>query len=214
MRWLAVFLLVACSTPDAIAPSAGAVLPHAEVQLDTAPRQHRRMVPPEAFLRAYLMWFGGLAPDAVRRRAGDLLGSWEDYLSALGLPDYAHDFPRVTQSNALMLSTMARLGEALCVRAAEHDLQGRMPIDQRLIFAFEAKPSPSRDEFAAGFDVLHRTFLGYPASLAPAGRIDRFYALYQKIAAHHAGATVLTPDETAWVAICAALVVHPEAELY
>lgn len=172
------------------------------------------MVPPEVYLRAYLVWFGGLAPLDVQQRARPkgLFDAWDDYLAALGLPDYKIDLPRQNQSNTLMLATLGRLGEALCARAAEHDLHARTPLDQRVVFAFDAR---GEDAFATGFDVLHRTFLGYPARLAPTDRIARFHALFTSVAARHAGMKQpLTADETAWVAVCAALVQHPEAELY
>ena len=145
-----------------------------------------------------------------------MFDAWDDYLAALGLPDYKIDLPRQTQSNTLMLATLGRLGEALCVRAAEHDLHQKQPLDQRVVFAFDVpKGAPTDDEFAARFDVLHRTFLGYPATLGPPDRVARFHALYAAVAARHAGAKQpLTPDESAWAAVCTALVQHPEAELY
>jgi hypothetical protein len=62
---------------------------------------------------------------------------------------------------------------------------------------------------------LHRTFLGYPLRLAPPDRLDRFHTLFTQVAARHAGAKQpLSADETAWAAVCTALVQHPEAELY
>jgi hypothetical protein len=205
MKW--VVFVVACHS--AIAPSAPTPLPaHEEVLLDTTPKERRRMVPPEAYLRAYLTWFGGLAPLDVQKRARgkDLFDTWDDYLSALGLPDYRIDVPRQTQSNTLMLATLGRLGEALCVRAAEHDLHAKQ--SPKVLFDFDPK------DFDAGFDVLHRAFLGYPAKLAPDGRIARFKNLYDGVVGHHAKKQPLTPDETAWAAVCTALVQHPEAELY
>lgn len=176
------------------------------------------MVSPETYLRAYLTWFGGLVPLDVQNRARPkgMFDAWDDYLAALGLPDYKIDLPRQTQSNTLMLATLGRLGEALCVRAAEKDLHGKPPpVDARNIFAFELVASPSQADFATRFDVLHRAFLGYPAKLAPPDRVAKFYALYQAVAQRHAGAKQpLTADETAWAAVCTALVEHPEAELY
>jgi hypothetical protein len=213
--WLAVF--VACSHPgtgfEASAPEPLDV--HPATALDTTPKNRARMLPPEAFLRAYLMWFGGLTALDVKKRGGALFDRWEDYLAALGLPDYAHEFPRVTQSNTMMLASLERLAEILCIRAAEHDLHGgKQPISSRVVFAFDARPHPTLPEFATSFDVLHRTFLGYPAELAPRGRTEEFYALYQQALAHHTDTGPLTPDETAWVAVCTALVIHPEAQLY
>lgn len=220
MKALAFTLLAACGGSTVIAPSAPQPLPaHTEVMIDTTPKQRRRMVPPEVFLRAYLTWFGGLAPLDVQAKARpkNLFDAWDDYLAALGLPDYRIDQPRATQSNTLMIATLGRLGEALCIRAAERDLHGgKTPLAKRVVFAFEAKAEPTRAEFAERFDILHRTFLGYPSRLAPAERIDRFFALYQAVAAHHPAKkkTALDPDETAWAAVCTALVEHPETELY
>ena len=214
----ALLLLAACGPAAVIEPTSPRPLPaHHEVAIDTTPKERRRMVPPEVYLRAYLTWFGGIAPlDAQNKARGkNLFDTWDDYLAALGLPDYRVDLPRAIQGNTLMAATLGRLGEALCARAAERDLHGKLPVGQRVVFAFDVKPSPSETEFAERLDVLHRTFLGYPAALAPAGRVDRFYKLYTAIAARHAGAKQpLTADETAWVAVCAALVQHPEAELY
>jgi hypothetical protein len=211
-------LVVACGPPRTIRPSQPVALAAQETSvLDTTPKERRRMVPPEVYLRAYLAWFGGLAPLDVQNRARPkgLFDAWDDYLLALGLPDYKLDFPRQTQSNTLMLATLGRLGEALCARAAEHDLHAKTPLEQRVVYAFDVAPSPSDDEFATRFDVLHRTFLGYPSRLAPPDRVARFAALYRSIAERHANAKQpLTADETAWVAVCAALVQHPEAELY
>ena len=212
--------LAACGA-GAITPSATTALPaHQTRMLDTTPKERRRMVSPEVYLRAYLGWFGGLVPLDVQNRARPkgLFDTWDDYLSALGLPDYKTDLPRQTQSNTLMLATLGRLGEALCARAAEHDLHGgKTPIDQRVVFAFDATGEPTDDGFAQGFDVLHRTFLGYPAKLAPGERVARFHALWTEVAARHANTNAknsLTAGETAWVAVCTALVEHPEAELY
>jgi len=45
---------------------------------------------------------------------------------------------------------------------------------------------PNEAQFAFEFDILHRTFLGYPASLAPSVRVPRYFALYEDIVANHA----------------------------
>ena len=209
----ALLLVAACG--GKIAPSAREPLPPAhEAAVDTSPKARPRMVPAEVYLRAYLTWFGGLAPLDVQARAKgkQLFDAWDDYLAALGLPDYRIDLPRQTQTNSLMLATFGRLGEALCVRAAEHDLHKNAP--DKVVFAFAAVAGPSEDQFATGFDILHRTFLGYPIELAPKDRVARFYALYREIAAHHPRKQPLTADETAWAAVCTALVQHPETELY
>jgi hypothetical protein len=210
----AICIVLAACASQTLAPAAPQPLPSpSAAMIDTTPKARRRMVPPEVYLRAYLTWFGGLVPLDVQNRARPkgLFDAWDDYLAALGLPDYKIDLPRQSQSNTLMLATLGRLGEALCARAAEHDLHGgKLPLDQRVVFAFDVK-----DEFAASFDVLHRTFLGYPAKLAPPDRIERFHALFSAVVARHAGAKQpLTADETAWAAVCTALVEHPEAELY
>jgi hypothetical protein len=153
-----------------------------------------------------------------RARPRGLFDTWDDYLSALGLPDYRVDLPRATQSNALMVATFERLGIALCDRAVEHDLRGAPP-EQRIIFAFDP-PAGAMDAaaFAPRFDVLHRTFLGYPARLAPPERQTRFYTLYETIRDHHAQAgaprSAFKPDEAAWAAVCYGLVRHPEFHLY
>jgi hypothetical protein len=207
-RWLVIAIaLAACHAPSpALAPSPPEPLPARDtVAIDTTPKERRRMLPPEAYLRAYLGWFGGLAPLDVQARAKpkNLFDAWDDYLAALGLPDYRIDVPRQTQSNTLMLATLGRLGEALCVRAAEHDFAGKTPKDQRVVFAFDAQVP-----FADGFDVLHRTFLGYPVALAPKDRLSRFNTLYQYSLGRH------KKPEMAWAAVCTALVQHPEAELY
>ena len=150
----ALVLLVACAHPAA--PTAPQPLPaHTQTMLDTTPKERRRMVAPETYLRAYLTWFGGLVPLDVQQRARPkgLFDAWDDYLSALGLPDYKIDLPRQTQSNTLMLATLGRLGEALCVRAAERDLYGKTPLDQRTVFAFEPVANPTDAEFV---DALRR----------------------------------------------------------
>jgi hypothetical protein len=198
----------------ASAPSASSVPPgHPAIAGPGAPRA--QMLPAEAMLRAYLTWFGGLTPEQVVQRAhgDDRFDAWSYYLAALGLPDHHVDAPRVSQSNTVMVAALGRLGEALCAYAAEHDLHDHPPLPARAVFAFEPVAGPTRDAFAAGFDVLHQTFLGYPARLAPADRVDRFHALYRQVAARHPRGR-LTADETAWVAVCTALVQHPEAELY
>jgi len=219
--WVLVALLAACG-PATIAPGAARPLPaHTTAVIDTTPKERRRLVPPEVYLRAYLTWFGGLAPLEVQQKARGrgMFDAWDDYLSALGLPDYRADLPRAVQSNTLMLATLGRLGEVLCARAVEHDLHGpkAAPLAGRVVFAFEVTPAePTDDELAARVDVLHRTFLGYPLALAPADRAPKLAALYRAVAAHHAAdqKPPLTPAETGWVAVCSVLVQHPEAELY
>jgi hypothetical protein len=195
---------------------------------DTAPKQDMRMVPPEVTMRTYLQLFGGLAPLAVQARArgGDgsaLFDTWDEYVSALGVPDHRLDIPRQTQTNALMVATFERIGVALCDRAVEHDLKGKgrappPPPGDRVIFAFEL-PDGDIDAtaFAERFDVLHRTFLGYPAALAPPERSERYFQLYRDIVAGHAKAqpkSRFSPREAGWAAVCYGLVRHPEFQLY
>jgi hypothetical protein len=195
---------------------------------DTAPKQDMRLVPPEVTMRTYLQLFGGLAPLAVQARArgGDgnaLFDTWDDYVSALGMPDHHLDIPRQTQTNALMVATFDRIGIALCDRAVEHDLRSAgkapaPPVGERVVFAFEL-PDGEVDArgFAERFDVLHRTFLGYPATLAPPDRTDRFFQLYRDIVAGHAKAqprSRFSPREAGWAAVCYGLVRHPEFQLY
>jgi hypothetical protein len=215
---IALVLVAACASGPSLEPSAPRPLPPAQtVAIDTTPKERRRMMPPEIYLRAYLTWFGGLAPLDVQNKARgkQMFDAWDDYLAALGLPDYRVDLPRASQSNTLMAATLGRLGEALCVRAVEHDLRGKVRADQRVVFAFEPKASPSDAEITERVDVLHRTFLGYPLALAPPDRTTRIVALYKQVATHHAGKkNPLTADETAWAAVCSALVQHPETELY
>jgi len=228
-RLALVAVVVACGPPATIAPGPARPLPPPrEITVDTTPKARPRMMPPEVYLRAYLTWFGGLAPLDVQQRARgrQLFDAWDDYLAALGLPDYRIDLPRQTQSNALMIAALGRLGEALCVRAAEHDLHGPgagghpPPREDRVVFAFDAIAGSTAAQFAERFDVLHRTFLGYPAALAPSERTRRYYALFTRIAGDHAArpghpaGKLLTADETAWAAVCTALIQHPEAGLY
>ena len=218
---------LACSRPDVVPRTPAAPLEEAgRAAMDATPKRDRRLVPAEAYVRTYLQLFGGLAPLEVQNRArgadgAALFDTWDDYLSALGFPDYRLDLPRSTQTNALMIAAFERLGVALCDRAIERDLRGKPPplTRDRIIFAFDppaGEVTPAA--FAHGFDVLHRTFLGYPARLAPAGREASFLALYQETALRHAekGApkSRFSPREAGWAAVCYGLVRHPEFNLY
>lgn len=220
MKRVILAFVAACAPGASVAPSRPEPLPaHATIAIDTTPKERRRMLAPEVYLRAYLGWFGGLAPLDVQARAKprNLFDAWDDYLAAMGLPDYRFDLPRQTQSNTLMLATLGRLGEVLCIRAAEHDIRQKQPPGGRVVFDFDLIDKPSEEQFAERFDVLHRTFLGYPASLAPPDRVSRFYQLYQTVAQRHSKDkknAPLTAAETAWAAVCTALVQHPETELY
>ncbi len=188
---------------------------------DTTTKQDLRLVPPEVYIRSYLQLFGGLAPRDVQAKArgadgNQLFDAWDDYLAALGLPDYKLDLPRATQTNAIMDAAFERLAIALCDRAVERDLKAHPPLASRVIFAFDAPEHLDDAGFAERFDVLHRTFLGYPAALAP-GRADDFRGLYTHIEQSHRGAAKssrFTPTEAAWAAVCYGLARHPEFHLY
>jgi hypothetical protein len=220
MRSGVLLLAVAgCAPPLQVPPRQGGdLVPAAVLAQDSSAKEDVRMLPAESYLRTYLELFGGAPPLEVQRRArgGGLFDSWNDYAAALGLPDHRNDLPRATQSNALMVATTDRLAIALCVRAAEHDLRGALPPAERLIFAFPGVPRPvSPAAFVPFFDVLHRTFLGYPAALAPAGRGQAFFTLFQaSIARHEGDRGPLSPVESGWVAVCVALARHPEFSTY
>jgi hypothetical protein len=195
---------------------------HGQLPEDTTPKENPRMVPPEAYIRSYLMLFGGLSPLQTQKAAqgkdgASLFDTWNDYLSSLGLPDYRVDVPRGQETNTLMVATFERLGVALCDRAVERDLQTAAPLAQRSVFAFDPPKDPvDATAFAPGFDVLHRTFLGYPGKLAPPERLPRFLKLYTDTVAAHAAVqpSRLSPSQAGWAAVCYALIRHPEFQLY
>jgi hypothetical protein len=221
--------LAACattSTPRTVHRVPITAIPgHASLRHDDSPKQPERLLPPETYIRTYLQLFGGLAPSEVQERArgrGNLFDTWDDYLAALGLPDYQRDIPRAAQSNALMVAAFERLGIALCDRAVEHDLRGpnAPPVAQRIVFRFELPPGePDEAAFVQRFDVLHRLFLGYPVALATTDRNARFFRLYRTVAERHTvgggvrGAT-FAPSEAGWAAVCYGLIRHPEFHLY
>jgi hypothetical protein len=194
---------------------------HESVAVDTTPKARPRMVPPEAYIRTYLELFGGLAPLAVQQRArgkSNLFDTWDDYLSALGLPDFRVDIPRTTQTNAILIATFERLGIALCDLAAERDLGAKAPpVAERAIYPFDP-PAPDDATFAAKFDALHRTFLGYPASLAPPARTERFHQLWSDVVARHqdkgAPKSAFKPEQAGWAVVCYGLIRHPERVVY
>ena len=224
--WLPLVLVACARPPETVPPVAAGRLPiEAIVPEDSTPKANLRMVPPEVYMRTYLQLFGGLAPaDAQKSARGNegsaLFDTWDDYVSSLGFPDYRTDIPRQTQTNTLMMATFERLGVALCDRALEHDLKGRpmTPMGARLVFAFDPPPPGKTDRaaFDARFDVLHRTFLGYPARLAPKEREGRFFQLFTATVAAHTQekGTRFSPDEAGWAAVCYGLVRHPEFQLY
>jgi hypothetical protein len=212
--------LTSCAPPLHVAapPATPLAAPIAETPQDIAPREQPRLMPAEVYLRSYLLLSGAPNPGEAQRRArggdgGALFDNWNDYLGTLGFPDYRLDLPRAAQTNALMVAAFERLGIALCDRAVERDF--KLPPGQRLIFAFENSDSLDEAGFAERFDVLHRTFLGYPAKLAPEGRIKSYFALYQATVARHANAkSRLSPSEAGWANVCYGLIRHPEYHLY
>ena len=109
------------------------------------------MVPPEVYLRAYLTWFGGLAPLDVQARARGkaLFDAWDDYLAALGLPDYRIDLPRADaeQHADARDARPARRGAVRARRRARPARQ-EAAADQRVVFAFDVDAQPSDAEFA------------------------------------------------------------------
>jgi hypothetical protein len=198
---------------------------HDGLAQDTTHKEGPRLVPPEVYIRTYLSLFGGLSPIAAQTAAKgqdgtQLFDTWNEYLSSLGLPDYRIDIPRQTQTNTLMLATFERLGIALCDRALEKDLTGASPppASQRLVFAFDTPAAIDEAAFAERFDVMHRTFLGYPAALAPESRIANFFTLYSDTVARHAapdaGKSRFSPVHSGWAVVCYGLVRHPEFHLY
>jgi len=223
MRWLVLVAIVGCGArPPALVEGRNhGTLPARgpDALVDTSPKEDVRMIPPEVYMRTYLVLFGDLAPLEAQKRArgtddAQLFDTWDDYISALGFPDYRTDQPRQTQTNAIMIAAFERLGIALCDRALEHDWKGNVAAKQkRIVFAFDPPPEVDEAAFAIGFDVMHRTFLGYPASLAPTPRTARFYKLYRDVASTHA-ASRFTAPEAGWAAVCYGLVRHPEFHLY
>ncbi len=217
---------VACGPKEIVPPEVGPKLTVTSTTTqDSAPKEELRMVPAEAYMRTYLTLFGGLAPLEVQKRArgadgAQLFDTWDDYFASLGFPDYRIDMPRSQQTNALMVATFERLGVALCDRAVEHDLKAKPPVNERVVFAFEIPPSGAtldKAAFETRFDVLHRTFLAYPAKLAPTDRTARFFKLYEDVHKRHAaapGKPRLSADEVAWANVCYGLVRHPEFHLY
>jgi hypothetical protein len=219
--------LSGCSKAEEAKPGVplSAVPGHESLAQDHSIKQGPRMVPAEAYVRTYLQLFGGLSPLAAQTalRGADgvaLFDSWNEYLSSLGLPDYTVDAPRLAQTNTLMVTTFERLGIALCDRTLEKDLRGSLPLAKRSIFAFEKPAAPVTEaSFAPAFDIMHRTFLGYPAALADSARRKDFLELYQVTVAEH-GKTKATPasrftaEEAGWAAVCYGLVRHPEFHLY
>ncbi|MFO0558550.1 MAG: hypothetical protein U0269_11080 [Polyangiales bacterium] len=219
--------------PEPQAPDANVATPvesmpgHGNLAQDTTPKRGPRMMPVETYIRSYMQLFGGLAPLAIqtqiRSRDTGLFDTWNDYLASMGLPDHRVDIARVNQTSAIMLATLERTGIALCDLAVARELDAMTPppVANRTVFAFDLPAGAlDRASFATRFDVLHRTFLGYPSALAPDNREQRFFDLYTRTvnrytAAMGAPSTLFrVKSNTGWAAVCYALVRHPEFQLY
>jgi hypothetical protein len=219
LLWLAV---VGCNSDAAPKVSIKTIPGHDALVEDVTTKQSPRLLPPEAYIHSYLSLFGGLSPIQAQMAAQAqdktaLFDSWNDYLASLGLPDYRIDIPRATQTNALMLATFERLGVALCDRAVEHDIAANSGSD-KLIFDFDPADKLDQAGFSDRFDVLHRTFLGYPATLAPQDRISKFFGLYKDTVMRHsatgAAKSRFTPSQAGWANVCYGLIRHPEFHFY
>jgi hypothetical protein len=196
---------------------------HASLE-DDSHKEGPRLMPAETFIRSYLSVFGGLAPLDLQAKlqgtdGAGLFDTWRDYLAALGMPEYMNEVARSTQTNALMIATFERTGVALCDRAAQLDLVASTPVAKRVVFAFDLPAGEIADaDFAPRFDVLHRAFLGMPASAAPADRTAKLLALYRGTVARHTAAgapsSKLTPQQAGWSSVCQGLIRHPEFHLY
>jgi len=200
----------------------GAIPGHGSLAEDNSHKEGPRLLPAEIYIQMYLDIFGGLSPleaeAASKATDSTLFDRWTDYLASLGMPDYQKDVARVTQSNAIMVATFERIGVALCDKAIERDLRAtpKLPVAKRTVFAFDLTPAePTDAEFTARFDVLHRTFLGYPAALAQTPRAARFLKLYRDtVERHKTTPTAFTASEAGWAAVCQGLVRHPELHTY
>lgn len=195
---------------------------HAGLAVDTRPKQGPRTMPVETYLRSYQMLFGGISAQEIAQVAkgadgNDLFGAWSDSLGALGLPDYALDIARASDTNTVMLGAYERLGIALCDRAVERELRAGST-GTRLVFDFRVATDPlDRAAFDDGFERLHRTFLGYPSKLSQ-GRNDRFFGVYSDVVRRHAATSApvskFSPGEAGWAVVCYGLIRHPEFHLY
>lgn len=219
---LGIFLLSSACKNEAV--SLQDVPGHDTIVQDNTHKEAPRLMAAESYMRSYLRIFGGLTSLQAQTQltaGGDrLFDSFNNYLAALGLPSYAADLPRANQTNALMVATFERLGIALCDKALLKDWPAGMavPIPQRLVYAFDPPADPTnKAAFAEGFDVLHRTFLGYPARLAPTSRIDTYFELFNRVRTGHTAdpkQSKFTATQAAWAAMCYGLVRHPEFHLY
>lgn len=204
----------------------GSLPGHGYVREDDSPKDGRRLLRAEVYLRSLVRLFGASDPQDLLRRArtvdDTISNEWDTYLSALPLPSYEFDTPRARESNALMQADYERLGELLCTYAASTELHAAAPMGARRVFAFDPPAGAGAIDaatFAPRFDVLHRLFLAYPAALAPASRAARYLDLYNQVVAAHADPdggprSSLAPGEAGWAAVCSALIRHPEFQLY
>jgi len=233
---LALALLECRPAPPALVRPVESALPApaATPRESFVPREPR-LVPAEVLIHSYTAIFGDLLPPEIRKNYGAANAEgryfgWEQHLSALGLPDYPRDLPRVTQTNTVMVAAFEGLAATLCDRAALHDLTPRLrdatlapelaalvQVKAPPLFAFDAPPGPiTIDAFRPRFDVLHRSFLGYPVDLAPPERVADFHALYTEVEARHRGGqkSSVPPPVAAWSAVCQGLARHPEFHHY
>jgi len=209
---------VACSkSAPAEPPAPEPLAPGHGVLQDTTPKEGPRLISSEAYIRTYMTLFGGLSPlgtqAALQGKDGvQLFDTWSDYLGTIGMPDYRYDTARLSQTNTLMMATFERVGVALCDRALEHD----RTVKPRLVYDFDMPGTLTAADFAPRFDVLHRTFVNYPASLAPTDRTNRFFQLYQDTVKQHPAVkgSRFSPAEAGWAAVCYGLIRHPEFHLY
>ena len=216
-------LVVACAKEGdaekkSLTPAGDPLPPDHPVIEDTTPKEGPRVMAAEATIRTYLGIFGGLSPIATEKALigkdkQELFDGWSAYIDALGMPDNANDIPRLGRTNTIMIATFERIGVALCDRTVEHDAT----VSPRTLFDFDVSDANvDLAAFTTRFDRLHRTFLGYPAALAPEPRTKRFFDLFTSTKTGHAAATEsrFTPAQAGWAAVCQGLVRHPEFHLY
>ncbi len=218
------FLFVAACKGDTLEGGLASVPGHENLAQDNTHKEAPRLMAAEGYIRSYLRIFGVDTPLQAQTQlatGGDaLFDSWNNYLAAMGLPNYTLDLPRGTQTNALMVATFERLGIALCDKALLKDWSTTAPVAtaKRTVYAFDApKDIADKVAFTAAFDVLHRTFLGYPVKIAPTNRVDTYFELFTKISSTHTTdpkASLFTANQAAWAAMCYGLVRHPEFQLY
>jgi hypothetical protein len=216
-------MIPAQDVPQGVTPTPVTEIPgHENLPVDNSHKEGPRLMTAETLIRSYLSLFGGLAPLDLQTRlrgttpSGDvaLFDTWVDYLSALGLPDYALDIPRFDQTNPLMLAAFERIGIALCDRAVEGDLRGAAPAS-RVVFRFDLTPTaPTDAQLDLRIASLHRRFLAYPITMAPDARAVRFRQLYRDTVARAGTRPRFNAVEAGWAAVCYAFVRHPEFHVY